>query len=136
MRTIATRLDRVRRSTPIYGLGDATHDRRVTETVLVTVGHFAAWSLKMIKILVTVLVIFILALVSGAQAQILTAPFPAIPLGQISNLLQCGAKGDGMTDDSVAIQNCFNNSAGGIFIPSRTFNFSTTLNVPANLFIW
>jgi Pectate lyase superfamily protein len=80
-----------------------------------------------------VAVLLILVAATPAQAQIPTGPLLATASGQVSDLFQCGAKGDGVTDDSTAIQACFTNSNGGVFVPSAMFAFSKTLNVPANV---
>lgn len=48
------------------------------------------------------------------------------------SVTEYGAKGDGVTDDTTAIQNCINANGGKtIFFPSGTYVISKTINVPA-----
>jgi hypothetical protein len=52
-----------------------------------------------------------------------------------TNVLQYGAKGDGTTDDTSAIQaaiNALTSSGGTVFFPALTFLISSSLTIPAN----
>lgn len=51
-----------------------------------------------------------------------------------------GAKGDGVADDTLALQNAINQVAtakvGSVFLNGSTFNISATLNVPSNVEVY
>lgn len=47
----------------------------------------------------------------------------------IANVVGYGAKGDGVTDDSVAIQAAINSGYGLIYFPKGTYKINTTLNI-------
>ena len=48
-----------------------------------------------------------------------------------------GAKGDGVTDDTAAIQAAFNNTAGSpVEFRDRTYRVSATLNIPSGLRVY
>lgn len=53
-------------------------------------------------------------------------------LRSIVNVRAFGAKGDGVTNDTAAIQNALNSGSGAVFVPSGTYQIDT-ITVPGNV---
>jgi hypothetical protein len=58
--------------------------------------------------------------------------------GAAANVLDFGAVGDGVTDDTAAIQACFDSLAGGEYVvfPEGTYSVTSTVTVPVGCFIF
>lgn len=60
------------------------------------------------------------------------ATFPDIgTAGVLDARRDCGAVGDGRTDDTVALQACLSRGTGRVFLPPGLFRISDTLDIPA-----
>ena len=57
--------------------------------------------------------------------------FPSFERGAADAMLECGARGDGHTDDTVALQKCINTHSN-VFLPKGIFRISTTLILNEN----
>jgi hypothetical protein len=82
------------------------------------------------------LILLLLASTLGAAEQI--GPSPAansMPPKSVNVKKSCGAAGDGVTDDSFAIQRCINRAHSGqtIYFPDGTYALGKPLNVKARL---
>lgn len=53
-----------------------------------------------------------------------------------ANVKAYGAKGDGVTDDTLALQACFNTVKSGIYIPSGTYMISSAITLPNDCYIF
>lgn len=54
--------------------------------------------------------------------------------GAVANVLDFGAIGDGVTDDTTAIQNALNSGVGNVYFPTGTYKISSGLTVACSIF--
>jgi hypothetical protein len=62
-----------------------------------------------------------------------TARSLATRFADVVNVKDYGAVGDGVTDDTTAIQTALDSGEARVFIPEGTYNIATTLDIPSNV---
>jgi hypothetical protein len=60
----------------------------------------------------------------------------SVRLDQQANVKDFGATGNGIADDTAALQNAVNSGAGTVFIPAGTYKITQTISVPGDVHVF